>query len=564
MTWKTIGKATALSTLMLVLAACSQRLIVSGSTSVGGGYASSYRYQFTDPSLYSFTNNMAGVFEGSILRSNSVPQGQVSQSDFAAVSATGMSWDGMAYSLASGFSTGSFQSRVFDAGNSVPWQTVTVKTTTPLGLLLPDNSALEKGFSQNAADMRNNILLLHMNEAAGTPIKDYSTKKQIVAVTGTQSASSGRFGFGSFFGGQSRSVSSTNDLIVVPNLVGVNPAAVTVEMWVKTTATNGSLFGLAVSEAGTNNGNSNFLTARDLSALQLRRGSATKNTGLSLSDGQWHHVAVTWSVVADVNTANVVFYKDGLPVYADSLPNAEFSFANPQYCLYVGQTAQEANGDGYKCQRTDNAIYAYSGNFQDVAVYNQALTPTEIMAHFQRAAASLTLGIQTCSTPNNCSTSYTTVPASGSATFNLPPATAGRSFQYELNLTRNSLTTPVRISSVEVGPTHYYAGAQVSPVKAITYQSLTGFNEYIGINNQGAIRYQLSGDGVNWYYFDGFRWAPAGASLANANTGAQMNAGIQVFGSAPGQVYFRAILNADGAGMSELLGVEFLGQILNQ
>jgi hypothetical protein len=60
---------------------------------------------------------------------------------------------------------------------------------------------------------------------------------------------------------------------------------------------------------------------------------------------------------------------------------------------------------------------------------------------------------------------------------------------------------------------------------------------------EGSLRYQLSSDGVIWYYWNG-AWSVAGAS--DYNTEATVNSNISAFPTAPDKIYVKTFLISDG------------------
>jgi hypothetical protein len=66
--------------------------------------------------------------------------------------------------------SGNFTSRIFNAGNSTDWKTLSWLSQFPAGKELPNNQAMETGYLSGNADMAGNTLLLHLNEASGSTV----------------------------------------------------------------------------------------------------------------------------------------------------------------------------------------------------------------------------------------------------------------------------------------------------------------------------------------------------------------------------------------------------------
>ena len=81
--------------------------------------------------------------------------------------------------------------------------------------------------------------------------------------------------------------------------------------------------------------------------------------------------------------------------------------------------------------------------------------------------------------------------------------------------------------------------------KAIAYTSLTSFTETLGSGNAGTVKYQLSNNGTNWYWWNGSAWASA-SSYSTSNTASDINSHISTFSTqvGMGNLYYRTYLYA--------------------
>lgn len=91
-----------------------------------------------------------------------------------------------------------------------------------------------------------------------------------------------------------------------------------------------------------------------------------------------------------------------------------------------------------------------------------------------------------------------------------------------------------------------YPTATYSPS---SFEQWNAFAE-VATKNGGEIYYQLSDDGINWYYWNGTAWAAAGAS--NYNTAVEVDANIVDFTTTSGQIAFKAFLEGDGTQQVQL------------
>ncbi|MFQ5469800.1 MAG: DUF2341 domain-containing protein [Gammaproteobacteria bacterium] len=85
------------------------------------------------------------------------------------------------------------------------------------------------------------------------------------------------------------------------------------------------------------------------------------------------------------------------------------------------------------------------------------------------------------------------------------------------------------------------------------YTTLISFSEALGIGNAGAILYQISNDGINWYYYNGSNWVSA-IGFSESNTAVDVNTNLSSFVAdvGLGTFYFKAFLNSDGLQKVEL------------
>ncbi|MFQ5433551.1 MAG: DUF2341 domain-containing protein [Anaerolineae bacterium] len=80
------------------------------------------------------------------------------------------------------------------------------------------------------------------------------------------------------------------------------------------------------------------------------------------------------------------------------------------------------------------------------------------------------------------------------------------------------------------------------------FASLTSFAETLGAGNSGLVKYQVSNNGINWYYYNGANWIAA-TGFSQTNTAAEINTNIASFVTdvSAGTFYFKAFLNSDGS-----------------
>jgi hypothetical protein len=115
------------------------------------------------------------------------------------------------------------------------------------------------------------------------------------------------------------------------------------------------------------------------------------------------------------------------------------------------------------------------------------------------------------------------------------------------------------VNAGTVETTFSTSGPAISPTTGPAYSELLGFNHSTGASNQGMITYQISNDGVSWYWWNGSAWTPV-SGPTDSNDIATVNDYVYQFVSdvGTGSFFFRAFFLSDGAQAVQLDGVELL------
>jgi len=203
----------------------------------------------------------------------------------------------------------------------------------------------------------------------------------------------------------------------------------------------------------------------------------------------------------------------------------------------------------------------FSGKIDEVAIFDRALSPTEIADHYRRGAAGLKFQVRSGSTdppsgpfvgPDGTSSSYYSELSNtgvGLPSLAMTGVAPGRFFQYRAYLETDDLSFSPELESVTFGRTHYPGdNPTVRNSAGTTFASLASFAETMGGGNAGTVRYQISNDGTSWYYWDGANWSPA-SGYAQTNTAADVSANCALFDDdvGDGEFYFKAFLHSDSA-----------------
>jgi Concanavalin A-like lectin/glucanases superfamily len=149
-------------------------------------------------------------------------------------------------------------------------------------------------------------------------------------------------------------------------------------LWFNSTNSNdGALFGNKDWTSGGNVGWAFDPSRTDFLNYRVDGGPRHDIGNASLMDGTWHHVAA----VVDRSGNSVTTYVDGSPTASSNL-SADGSGSLTQSIFTPNATLVGGSGNG---------LYSGSGKLDDVAIWNRALQPDEILAAFAAGHAGRTL-----------------------------------------------------------------------------------------------------------------------------------------------------------------------------
>ncbi|MCX7000560.1 MAG: LamG domain-containing protein, partial [Candidatus Sumerlaeota bacterium] len=435
--------------------------------------------------------------------------------------------------LQAGQASGNFISRVMDAGALAVWNSISWTPERPLYKELPDNKGIETAYPTGNADMTGNVLLMHMNEASGT-IVDYSGEGN----NGTQNGgvtygASGKLNTALNFDG-------TNDYVNCGAGLASKTYPLTFEAWVKPNilAQAGIILNFDVTDP-----NSDIAFGIYNTTNKILIGKSTYQVGLNgistyLTAGQWSH----W-VVVFTDTTHITFYLDGTQ---KTLVNVA------DYYTVAGSVTSIGS-------RTNGRYF--NGTIDEVAIYNRALTAVEIADHYKRGVLRLRYQVRSGSTnpptgnfigPDGTTGTYYSElsnSTTGLPSLNLTNVDNNQFFQYMAYFETDNSSYSPELKSVVIGPTHYPGdNPTVRNNTGQSYGTLTSFIETLGAGNVGSVKYQISNDGTNWYYWNGFNWV-AGSGYSQSNTVAEVNTNCGQFDDdvGTGDFYFKAFLHSDAA-----------------
>jgi len=293
-------------------------------------------------------------------------------------------------------------------------------------------------------------------------------------------------------------------------------------------ATEGNETAAGISKAGSYGIGANTTTAFASINNQMISGA--------ISSG-WNHITLTYDKNAG-GTDEMKLYVNGVQTATKDYSTAISTNTNN---LWVGDL--------------------FNGTIDEVAIYNRALTADEIADHYKRGVLRLKYQVRSGSTnpptgnfigPDSTTGTYYSElsnSTTGLPSLSLTNVSNNRYFQYKAYLeTDNSFYSP-ELKSVVIGPTHYPGdNPTVQNNTGQTYAVLNSFVETLGAGNVGSVKYQISKDGTNWYYWNGFNWVAA-SGYSQANTAAEVNTNCGQFDNdvGTGDFYFKAFLHSDAA-----------------
>ena len=205
-----------------------------------------------------------------------------------------------------------------------------------------DNSYL---YSTNSVGL---IAYWPMDEASGTTVADVKYSYNATATGST--VTTGVYSYGRYFNGSSYYIST-------PSITPYNSSR-TVEFWFKPMATGSQRGILSVGNGVAETAPLWLIVQTSGNLLSVYHGAAYRNGTTVLTAGTWYHAAYTYNASSN----QVVLYLNGKVEYSGTAADSNFNNTN----LYIG-----TGYGGY-----------FSGNIDEVRIYNMALPASTIQADY--------------------------------------------------------------------------------------------------------------------------------------------------------------------------------------
>lgn len=358
------------------------------------------------------------------------------QADFALGKFQDTTWSADHVALAPGKRSGDYVSRVFELCKPTQLSALEWTPGGPYEKALPDGAARETGYIRGNVDMKDNVLLLHLDHDFAD-----SSPAAINVKFGASSGEGAVFAPALFGVGYEDSITS-RAYTTVPSGGPLEPGTTdfTWALWVKTTqdCTQNAVY-LGTEDAADGRPHIWLGCASAFSDCPNQDGTgrvsgyvaSTQGDGAGfcgtkpIDDGGWHHVAMVKQGQAP---ATVKAYVDGvLDGKGTTNYAAPFTFDQPSE-LSLGAFADNTE-----------TKYQASGEFDDVAIWRRALSDAEIAALAARGRLRLSFQVRGCATPG----------CAAQPAFVGPGADAARSFD------DSGLAPPVHVALDALPPARY-------------------------------------------------------------------------------------------------------------
>lgn len=340
--------------------------------------------------------------------------------------------------------SGTYTSKIFDAGISSSWDNITWASNA-MGEL-PGNKEVETKFAAGNADMTGNVLLMHMDESSGTIVDNSGEGNDGTVTGGITYEATGKLGTALDFDG-------TSGYVDYGDSTGFDWALGddwTYEFWAKVDASE--VDGIFISQR---------LSSKDFAVFDIvlgyngaddigdgevglimrddnKAGLTKLDSNTAVNDGEWHHIAVVR------NTGDDKFY-----IYIDGIEKA-----NVIDELTAGITTDYRTiGVEYywvvKNFATIDRRYL-DGAIDEVAIYSRALSSDEILNHYKRGALKLDLNVRSCDDANCDTESWTDITDTSPQSLSI---SNNRYFQYKLDFSTDDSSYTPELHSATAGYT---------------------------------------------------------------------------------------------------------------
>src|ERR1700733_15019475 len=405
------------------------------------GFDSRQIWSFDKPTDYVFVADQIAVdTTGAHLAAIPQTDADDSATGFGGGSADNIQWNTTSnlFELESPNLTGTYVSRVIDAGAAVAWNDLTWTPERPSGVPIPDDGSEVGVYALGNLDMTSAALVAHLDDLSTTTVIDswgHHDGLNLNANVGNP----GRFGTALGFQG-----TGDVDFGSDPALDPASPFSVSV--WVKRELFNAFQYVGARDNASLQGWSISFDTS---DVLHFAIGDGTAVHDISTSPIVYRDDTVWIHIVATQAYGRQNLYVDGVARASDTVP-----------------TNNAPTSTSFEIARRYDMDAPLTAYVDELALIGRELTADEVLELYYRGATRIQFQIRSCAQPD-CSDGTFTGPGGGPGQWftapssNTLPSVAltvapNRYFQYQAAFASDTSEEP-RLANVSIGPPHIYA-----------------------------------------------------------------------------------------------------------
>lgn len=360
---------------------------------------------------------------------------QSDESSFDEGTYSNTEWNGSAVILSGENLTGTYTSKVFDAGANATWNNISWD-----GFSFGE---LEDG--AQGVLMSNNVLLLHMND----DWEDSSGENNNGVASGAIFTTDAKLGSsaGSFDG--------VEDYVDFGNN-GLELNEYTFSGWIKTDTKNTEGI-FEWTENSNSKRNVIWLTADGYPGIMYGNNKKYKLSSLDITDGEWHNI------IGIYDGSSAFIYVDGVSVSLGSeLTGGDSILTNITYLGRINVFNE----------------YYFDGELDEIAVWNRSLSESEIKEVYKKGALRLNLSVRSCNYSLCSGESWEDINDDSPQDLSVDN---NQYFQYKINFTSPDSSISPSLESVSID----YELLNTAPVMGIVSPSegaTYGYNESISLD----------------------------------------------------------------------------------
>jgi len=294
--------------------------------------------------------------------------------------------------------------------------------------------------------------------------------------------------------GKALTFNAANEAVSIEDAANLQPAnECTISAWIKPYTSTGTVFGREYSTVGDDSYVVWYSAANTISHF-TQAATAISNATFIPAD-TWYHIA------AVKRGANIYIYKNGTQVATGAAPATITYTAGKK--VFIGADDNDNNNapDG-----------SFNGIIDNVLFYNRGLLDAEITKLYNEPTYSVA---------------------------------ATQNFSY------------TETANTYLFTTYYTDNPVIQPIYGIQYNNdLAEFQEVATKPAGTEVKYQVSKDMYNWYWYNGSAWAKVAGGYSEANTAAVINTNLATFMSqvgTTGEFFYRAYLHNDNSSVTPSL-----------